>query len=311
MLMETPYTPSDIKARCGNTGNSYTIKLSADGDLAADGNLSAIEPGKSGALKAVVYDQQNNSVSGVAIRIVVDVNNRTGGHNHDDPSRHSVHMGKLTPSGASQGAVEQGGKVLTGSTGADGLEFAFAAPAISGDHKITVTCTDGRTCTQDGPDGVWVGVKGLVPIPPIPDLLPQATYQLNESNGRPVGSTDSHPANHYLTPDAVTKLWNLGFRYSMIEFPNYPLLHINDAGLERGGLFDLSSNWTSRPLGHREHRRGTVVDVRANGGPGSIPVDQAVSDTFEDIAQRLGIDAKIHGTGSNRHYHVRLKGDAE
>jgi hypothetical protein len=266
MLRETPYTPSDIKNRCGNTSNSYTIKLSADGDPAADGNLADVEPGKTASLKAVVYDQQNNGVDGATIRLVVDVDARSGGHIHDDPARHSQHMGKLAPTGASGGSVEQDGKMLTGGAGTEGLEFTFTAPAVSGDHKITATCTDGRTCTQEGPDKVWVGVKGLIPIPPIPDLLPQATYQLNESDGRPVGSTDSHPDNHYLTPEAVTKLWNLGFRYSMIEFPNYPLLHINDASLERGGLFDLSGNWTPRPSGHHEHRRGTVVDIRANGG---------------------------------------------
>jgi hypothetical protein len=239
-----------------------------DGGAESSQTLTSVEPGKTGPLMAAgVYDQAGQLVPNVQVRLTADAVANSGGHRHDDPVRHSQYMGRLAPAGTSSGSVEQNGKVLSGSTGSDGLEFTFTAPAIAGDHTITATCTDsGVTCTQEGPDKVWVGVKGLIPIPPIPDLLPQATYQLNESDGRPVGSTDSHPDNHYLTPEAVTKLWNLGFRYSMIEFPNYPLLHINDASLERGGLFDLSGNWTPRPSGHHEHRRGTVVDIRANGG---------------------------------------------
>lgn len=271
--------------------SQYSIKLSTDDNLSSGGVLAEVEPGKvTKTLRAKVYNN-NQPVPNVNVKLEVTVEANSGGH------QHNVNRPK--------GIVNP----AEGNTGADGSghAFTFTAPAPAGDHKIKATCI-GQECTQEGPDKIWVGVKGLIPIPPIPDLLPQATYQLNESNGQPIGRTDIHPENHYLTPDAVIKLWNLGFRYSAIEFPNYPLLHVNDASLVRGGLFDLDANW--RPK-HHEHRRGTVVDVRANGGPGSIPVDSAVHRTFEIIARRLGADAEIHGDGANQHYHVRLRGIRE
>ena len=282
-----------VNATCPNTQQQYTIKLSNDANSSASGDLAGVEPGKAiTTLRAKVYDINNQLVPNVNIQLRVTVETNSGGHAHHNNNRP---MGMVSPA--------------EGDTGPDGSGhvFTFTAPDPAGDHKIKATCI-GQVCTQEGPDKVWVGVKGLIPIPPIPDLLPQATYQLNESNGQPIGQTDIHPENHYLTPDAVIKLWNLGFRYSAIEFPNFPLLHINDASLVRGGLFDLSANW--RPK-HYEHRRGTVVDIRANGGPGSIPVDSAVHRTFEIIARRLGADAEIHGDGANQHYHVRLRGIRE
>lgn len=104
------------------------------------------------------------------------------------------------------------------------------------------------------------------------------------------------------------------------RFPSDPPPYLNDASLERGGLFDIywenlqkgtkRTVWWTTP--HVEHRRGTVIDIRVNGSEGSIPVDDEYFDAFEEIAQARGADAEIHSPGtSNQHYHVRLMGVAE
>lgn len=277
------------------------IKLEPNGKPPESSNvLSSVEPAQSGAYRARIYNQSGQLVPNVDLRLQAKAVSGSGGHKdrHNEPRP----AGELS---SVQGTVNATKDVLTGRTDSSGLTFVFKAPAPAGDHVIEASCLN-RRCNQEGPDMLWVGIKGLKPVPAVPLLLPYATYELLESNGGPVGANDRHPSNHHLTPEAIAKLWNLGFRYSMVEFPQHPLLHINDASLERGGVFDISGTWKPQ---HHEHRRGTVVDIRANGNAGSIPVNPAVFRTFEAIAQGLGCHAKVHSPGTpNQHYHVRLMG---
>ncbi len=281
------------------------IKLEPNGKPPESSSvLSSIEPSQSAVYRARVYNQSGQLVPNVDLRLQVKAVAGSGGHKdgHNEPRP----AGELS---SVQGTVNATKDVLTGRTDSNGLTFIFKAPAPAGDHVIEASCLN-RRCNQEGPDILWVGIKGLKPIPAIPLLLPHATYELLEPEGPPVGATDRHPLNHYLTPEAIAKLWNLGFRYSMVEFPKNPLLHINDASLERGGLFDIKGRW--KPS-HHEHRKGTVVDIRANLKYGAI--QEKDFEAFEVIAGRLGIDAHLERqfdaetgqeTVSNRHYHVRL-----
>ncbi len=247
-----------------------------------------VEPGGSLGLRAVVYDQSGQVVAGITVNLKNEVQPNSGGHQHHDGRDNH------------KGSVPQQGQ-----TGADGFAFAFTAPIAAGDHTITASCND---CENEDTYPVWVGVKGLVPIPPIPTSMPKATYELYERDGSPVGWEKIHPSNHYLTPEAVTKLWNLGFWYSS-WYPEASKLHINDASLPYGGVFDLKANWGPK---HHEHRRGTVVDIRANGSFGSIPVSEEHFGDFEYIAARLRVDARVHNPNTNlQHYHVRLAGVKE
>lgn len=280
---------------------SELYKIVLTSDEGAAGSLATVEPGASVHLVARVYDHHSNAVPNIDVKLETKVEDTSGGHAHL-PGRPKGDLETATGSGADK-------TVLSGTTGSNGFAFIFKAPIVAGDHKIVASCV-GRTCKQEGANTVWVGVKGLERIPAVPPLLPYATYELLEQGGKPVGATDEHPSNHYLTPEAITKLWNLGFRYSMIEFPNNPKLHINDASLERGGVFDLNGTWKPK---HHEHRRGTVVDIRANLRLGAIP--EKDFSTFESIASILMIDAHLERqfdaeTGqeivANRHYHVRL-----
>jgi len=92
-----------------------------------------------------------------------------------------------------------------------------------------------------------------------------------------------HPNNHYLTPIAAGVVAVFANLYHAAYSDN-SLLQLNDASLERGGIFDLSHNWKSP---HEQHCRGTVVDIRANGVDGALNI---TSDTDPMIyrVQKIG-----------------------
>lgn len=230
------------------------------------------------------------------MKLEVNVQSNSGGHQHDDGTRHTQHVGMLAPISPSLGTVTQNGKVLTGITGNDGLHFTFAAPAIAGDHTIVATCTDGKNCIPEGPREVWVGIKNLQPLQADPN------YVLIRPN-----ADRNHPDNHYVTETTQRKIRALAANYYR-RFPSDPPLHLNDASLERGGLFDLSANWSPRPNGHSTHRLGTDIDVRANEfyhSPNeSVPTSNYV-DLMNTIAPKHGCNAQIHsGATPNEHFHL-------
>jgi hypothetical protein len=76
---------------------------------------------------------------------------------------------------------------------------------------------------------------------------------------------------------------------------------LNDASLKWGGLFDKDGDWVPD---HVEHRRGTVVDVRANSSPGAIPAEDF--DDIKKMAKKLLIDPHFEGGSTNQHFHLRL-----
>jgi len=253
---------------------TFIIRLSrVDGISVSDSILERIEPkdsqssvsGKAVSQLVARVDNQNGQPEpDVGIELTVDVIENSGGHKHDH-NRNTIQMGLLA---SAQGTVSQNGKVLSGNTGTAGLAFSFTAPVASGDHVIKAHCT-GRTCTQQGPDQVWVGIDGLAAIP---------------SSGFWAfrGETSIHPANHFLSADALGKLMDLGRLYKQVYFPFAKPLQLNDSSLERGGVFDIdwakydaNGNITERRTAwwkppHHEHRRGTVIDIQANGSDTAI-----------------------------------------
>jgi len=92
---------------------------------------------------------------------------------------------------------------------------------------------------------------------------------------------------------------------------------LNDASLVWGGKFDVFGNWRGE---HHNHKRGVVIDIRANQDPTAIP--QARFDDFERFAKANKAFADLHcafsgpyvcpacllDTGPKRHFHVRLLG---
>jgi len=284
---------------------AYTIKLSNDAGTPSLNQLAELQPGQvSEGFRATVYDQNDQVVPNASIELMLDVLAGSGGHLHDN-NRNSTQMGRLE---SPQGVTTQNGKVLTGTTDANGLAFTFTAPPASGDHTIKAKCTD-RNCNQEGPNQLWVGIKNLYPL----DSNGPA-YTLIEPN-----ADTFHPDNHYLTVNAYLALVDIASQWHTLYRPFGPLLHLNDASLERGGAFDIDRRWGggTRPR-HAEHRRGTVIDIRANITPGAIPESDFLD--FTDLVSRnrpaiAEIHCEKNSRGqcnvSTRHFHVRLFGRKE
>jgi hypothetical protein len=95
----------------------------------------------------------------------------------------------------------------------------------------------------------------------------------------------------------------------------YPVLYLNDASLEWGGLFDVNGNWQTGY--HSKHRMGRVIDIRANTAPGAMPEGNFIK--FRNLAAKIGINTQTPHCSKgrsyaadkcagdeNRHFHVLL-----
>ena len=289
-----------INATClGHGQQQYIIKLSNDASPPASGDLAVVEPGKATTtLRATVYDSSNQPAPNINVKLEVTVEANTGGHQHNDNR----------PKGLLNNGVSAG-IVIEGNTGSGGMPFTFRAPAPAGDHKIIATCTGGKTCTQQGPDRVGVGVKDLAPLSGV-----SGAYRL-------VGGDSVHPGNSYLASQASPVISNIAGLYKIVtqfDAPPTPVLHLNDASLERGGLFDIQypgrgTTWWTAP--HSTHRFGVEIDVRANPkvNPGTA-IPEANFGDFEFVVARFNATRCPPGPGpgylrtDNQHYHVCLMG---
>lgn len=140
-----------------------------------------------------------------------------------------------------------------GVTGQDGCySTTYSPPHISGVFQLKSTISGITNYTHLG---VW-----------FPDLL-----QLHSGdNYTLIGSTASHPDNHYATWQARDGLIQIANDYAA-EFyggapPENQKIAYNDISLILGGKFDLSANW-SNAGSHAEHREGINCDTRSNNIP--------------------------------------------
>ena len=266
---------------------------------------------------ATVKDQNGQpTTTPVSVHVSLKVDPKTGGHDHGDSTR---------PRGgiAEKETCASDSECWSNTTDGSGqVVFNFNAPEASGTHTISATC-DG--CSNTATKPVDVKVDGLEPIPTLP------FYALNEANGDVIGArTGWHADNHNLTPTAAQKLLKIAVTYRfnpkfmVVADSNTgrkdlpPVLHINDASLPLGGVYDICARPDACPdLGvvdwkepHAEHRRGTVVDVRANGGIGSVPVLKKTA--FIRLLRNSKVPYLHESQGSsNEHFHLRLLGQPE
>jgi hypothetical protein len=138
------------------------------------------------------------------------------------------------------------------------------------------------------------------------NIPPSDSYALTETVGGqagPIGASGSHPANHYLTQEALERLVIIAGAYKAL-YPNNPRLHLNDASLERGGVYDITNTW-AKP--HQCHSRGYGIDVRANNKTGAVPPEDRPK--FKEYLETWGIPVGHEypgGTDSNEHFHLYL-----
>ena len=124
-----------------------------------------------------------------------------------------------------------------------------------------------------------------------------------------VGFRAEHPINHFARGDFADGMHLLANDY-IDTWPDQPVLAYNDSSLQKGGIFDLNRNYAPP---HDSHRLGTSVDVRANGGPNSIPFDEEIRDWFRNrVLEIFGVAPLHEAAGTqNEHFHVRTYGPIE
>jgi hypothetical protein len=286
--LATTHIPDSTGTSC--VSEQYTLSLQTD-------PAQQIEPsGSARVIAKVINTLTGQPKEGVTVSIKVDVDVTSGGHDHGEriPPRPK---GALSPA--------------TGTTGPDGtVSFNFGAPEVSGSHTFAAKCIS-PACANEGAARMDVKVDGLATIPS------SQFYTLTEPDGRGgikvIGDNGNHSGNHYLTSDAASQLWRLAATYyfKYRQDTSVPLLHLNDASLIWGGRFDINGNWADP---HAGHRKGTVIDIRANALPTAIPT--GLLKDFKKLCDKTlladGVTsaiAQLHFIGlPTQHYHVLLLG---
>ncbi len=301
--LQCPYTFGYFS---GNTGAPW-ITLDCPSLAITLSGGDQIEPSKGTTINnlpitATVVNKSTNQPPStpVKVRISFKVEANSGGHDHGDSTR---------PRGSIENTeCASDAECWSGMTDGNGnVVFNFKSPEAAGTHTITATC-DGCSNNPQTKD-VKVKVVGLEKIPEIPFL-----YTLKLPN-----RDTNHPATHFLTQASAEKLKKIALYYYVYTFkkkkPVNPDFVVNDASLEWGGVLDCfltcdsaeypSTEWHKH---HIEHRRGSVIDVKANGDPGSI----VYGDVFKRSARKFSVDVgNLHGSGSGLHYHLRLNNAKE
>ena len=297
-----------VNGQC-ETPETYTITLdqtSADLQPA----LAAANVDTFKIFVATVTGNRNGVKAYTPVTIKSEVTQGTGGHVHTDTLQRPKGYLYSDQTNTSCDGV-QPAACITGNTDANGqFAFTFLASQVAGKHTVTATCD---VCNGGKADlAIKVAVPGLSGISASP------FYALNEANGDVIGARAGwHTDNHNLNAKGKTALLSLAEDYHLL-FPADPVLYLNDASLPQGGVFDICArpgacatlgvqSWT-KP--HAEHRRGTVIDIRANNTSGAIPVTNRLE--FETLIGYMGMSYLHESQGtSNEHYHVRLLGRGE
>jgi len=152
------------------------------------------------------YRLQNCNVIGSISPVL-----HTGGHIHEgDPRYGNPRNSSLSPS--------------SGNTGSVGYVSTYISATRIGQTEIVHVCAAGGTCTDTQ---VYVRRPGLV------QLGPNEAYQ----NYVLVGSTASHPANHYFTQSTKDAVLAIIAEYNnqYSTYPGYQAPAINDSALATGG----------------------------------------------------------------------------
>jgi hypothetical protein len=272
----------------GMTCSSSDLAVTLTGDTSIE-PITVMGAGV-GVFTASVKDKLSGlPQAGVPVNLSIMVDSTSGGHDHGDSIavRDNGKLNCLPDLNPCTGGTTSGSGTVT---------FVFFAREEAGTYTITADCS-GNGCTGPANATVNVEVTGLQPIPA------SSLYVFT-------GSNKKHSKNHFLSPDAISALNNIAMAYNA-QFPAGPLLHLNDASLSTGGLFDINGNWSSA---HKGHRRGAVIDIRANQNPGAIP--QARFSDFQNIARLKGANADLHCDKAHgqcladlsdiRHFHVWL-----
>ena len=236
-----------------------------------------IAPSELRELTVLCRDDRRRVTPNCTVALWTSAHVRTNGHYHTGGGQPVSKLGR-----SSSGPFRTSLTVNTGSTGVTSV-WLKAHPI--GQHETLLSCS-------------YRGCRNLTFIVGHADL--NRVYE-NSLWFHVGGNTTGHGGNsnnHWMTPNAANKFAQ-AVRLFNSTTSRQGKIAVNDMSLRYGGTFDINRNW--RPP-HHKHSRGTAVDVRANGGPGSIPVHLAQQ--FVRACQQKGASyAAVEGSGTQRHVH--------
>lgn len=239
---------------------------------------SEVRPQKTGenteAVITVLWSKQTPTEGCIVNLDAVPVDN-SGGHSHV-VSR---------PTGTlSESTVAIPGGITAGSKPAG----TYTSSEISGQEKIIATVNGQKV----GEVELDVMVLGFL------ELVGGDGYTL-------IGSTGSHPKNHFGTENTLYSLLDLASEF--YENGN-GTLRINDIRLIGGGAFDICGKWyvnatcTSAPNGgHKSHRIGKNVDVSNKSAEGK----SVTKDSLKKIIKKLELIVTVRDEGN--HFHLTFQ----
>lgn len=225
-----------------------------------------VRPSEQATVQALIFP----GIPNVTVSFSVEKGDFDAGHVLRDPvTNNALHTGGTRPTGYVQDPQGMTNRLCILAE----VERTYHAPEVSGENKVKAT-----VCGDDTKEAI-VKVK-------IPNLV-----ALGTGNGyNLIGATTKHPDGWYVTPGVRTALQTIASRY----FAETGLrLDYNDASLVWGGKFDIDGSWGGS---HSQHREGIHIDVRH----WSITNHSL----FMQFVDEEGGTPEVHGSGSNKHYHV-------
>ncbi|MEW6131446.1 MAG: hypothetical protein AB1757_30740 [Acidobacteriota bacterium] len=227
--------------------------------------------GTSGTSSATVTVQTVPPTPNLGVQVFLGGIDNVGGHIN--------HTGARPP-----GALA----ATQGVTGADGaFRTTYIAPIFGGEVPVFARVT-----------GVAVdkGEVMQVTVPGLGSLGGGQNYIL-------VGTTVTHPDNHYGTMTALTNLPLIANDYKSQFYgknaiPELEKLKYNDMSLVNGGKFEIAGNWGDGP--HAEHRTGINCDVY------SANVPPARWERLNQIFLSRGVRSINDETACCNHWHLRF-----
>lgn len=273
---------------------SCTIGITAAGTMVARASVAGAQlsasvrikvggGGSSRSLRIMLQPTTNDMVNPLEtgadhLIVVVSVLDADGAPLPNRLVRFSLQAAEGT-AGHSHTGNKPAGSMAAANTGATGrVDATYVAGPASG--LVTVRAT--ADSAQDTVITINVGISGLV------ELTADTGVAL-------IGTTTSHPSNHWGTQGTVDGVRTLGRRY----FKEYnDRMQVNDMSLELGGVFDLNGNWATP---HAEHRVGQSVDFHTQGLP-TRRLD-FVRTVWED---EIGGTVYDETGTSGPHYHLRF-----
>lgn len=250
------YNEAELYRKASATAPSVTsFPITAEGVLVAAAEANSVQPG--GTVTWYLNGPPGTSFS---TRLSFDGG---GGHSHGAGSSDPVAAGTISPaSGTLQGPYPQN------------LRQTFRAGETCGQVRDTTVIGN-----QTFVNPIVVAIGGL--------------QALTASTGVVlVGSTSSHPSNHWGTPGLCNAIRQLGAAFHQ-QF-NGPI-YVNDMSLVTGGLLDINGNFRTP---HITHRDGRHVDMNWSS------MSEAQRQWFKARAEQLGFHVELHENPT--HWHLRF-----